>query len=464
MRPKGQACWAIQVAGVLFLFLFGRGVADAQTIEILAAPRYVAGDGSATGGTPCALLVSVTGASANATYYIKAYTTAVPSGARTWNPGTLQWVGAGSAWSAQRTIQTDAEGKWRGWLQSYFYTSAIGQGRTLRVRLSDGSSAWDGDVSGVTVMDMGSSGDGAWVHGTAVTATAGQVIVALDASGNILGSYVVEDNGIAEAPSPYPSVPGYFRFAVPANASIARLEIRNSANEVVYQQAGSWHAGAAGTDTDLDAQEDVSLPVLLVSFEARRTPEGVVEVRWQTASEVEIVGFHVCRSVEGLPGPGDSVSGLIRTQGQEATGASYVWCDAQVPVAEQVWYALYAVEHDGSVRLLASTVVFPLSTGRGRELPQDFQCVPPFPNPFGEGVGASATCLRWWGDARNSSPVRLAIFDPRGRLVRYEILPYTGVWFWDGCDGSGNRLPGGVYLMRVNAGGQSGIFRVSLVR
>jgi hypothetical protein len=441
------------------------GTATAQTVEILAAPLYLAGDGGEQGGTPAAIYARLTGGQPSSAYYVKAYLVGHSSSARTWNGSSTTWVASGRAWTEQRQVTTDANGEWSGWLQSYFYTSTIGSPKTLRVsvRSVGGGDPITGDLAGITVMDMSSTGDGAWVHGVAAAATAGRVILALDASGNLLGSYVVEDNGIAEAPNAYSSTPGYFRFAVPANAAIARLEVRNSANEVVEAQNGLWRAGAAGTDTDLDAQEDVSLPVVLASFGARRTEAGTVEVRWASVSEFDIAGYYVCRSVEGVPGPGDAVSELIRATGQ-GSGASYVWVDASPPSAGRVWYALYAVELDGNVRLLSSSVVLVSGMEPAQGVPREFYCTAPYPNPFGEKVGAPAVFVRWWGGPWGPSSVLLSLFDVRGRLVCQARLGGEGIWSWDGTDARGRPAPAGNYLLRLTAGKEVRTAKISLIR
>jgi flagellar hook assembly protein FlgD len=67
-----------------------------------------------------------------------------------------------------------------------------------------------------------------------------------------------------------------------------------------------------------------------------------------------------------------------------------------------------------------------------------------------------------------AGPVRLGVFDLRGRLVatlvdeivaagRHEVT-------WNGRDDSGRELPSGVYLSRLEAGGQVVHGRMTLVR
>ena len=148
---------------------------------------------------------------------------------------------------------------------------------------------------GITVMDMSSGGDGAWVEATAAVAAAGKAILAFDSSDNIIGTYAIEDNGVDEG---YTPGPGYFKIAVPAGSSIAKLEARNSDNTIFATQSGSWTIGSAGSTTNLDGQIDVSLPVVFSSLVASEKDRKII-LRWSTESEGEIVGWNVYRESKG---------------------------------------------------------------------------------------------------------------------------------------------------------------------
>ena len=78
----------------------------------------------------------------------------------------------------------------------------------------------------------------------------------------------------------------------------------------------------------------------------------------------------------------------------------------------------------------------------------------PYPNPARGAVACSF-------DVSDAAPVRIAIVDAAGRLVRAETLPGTApgrrTWMWDGLDANGRLAPSGVYRVRVTgpAGGTS---------
>jgi hypothetical protein len=85
------------------------------------------------------------------------------------------------------------------------------------------------------------------------------------------------------------------------------------------------------------------------------------------------------------------------------------------------------------------------------------------PNPF---VGT--TCLTYSLSAGLPSPVRLAVYDARGRVVRTLTERAEGPGIhnveWDGTDQSGKSVAGGVYFYRIEWKGRSVTRRVVLLR
>jgi len=71
-------------------------------------------------------------------------------------------------------------------------------------------------------------------------------------------------------------------------------------------------------------------------------------------------------------------------------------------------------------------------------------------------------------EVNRAGPVRVSVVDVRGRLVRrFEdslATPGTRTVTWDGHDAAGRRVPAGVYLVTLEAGGRSVSSHVSLVR
>lgn len=113
--------------------------------------------------------------------------------------------------------------------------------------------------------------------------------------------------------------------------------------------------------------------------------------------------------------------------------------------------------------------------------PPSTQLYQNFPNPF-PGPSAPDGTTQFWFDLSRSSPVRLEIFDLRGRLVR-RLIPLPGcaqvvlppgrygraragegnpcvLTHWDGTSDDGRTMPPGVYLARLSAAGVQRVVRV----
>jgi hypothetical protein len=84
-----------------------------------------------------------------------------------------------------------------------------------------------------------------------------------------------------------------------------------------------------------------------------------------------------------------------------------------------------------------------------------------FPNPFG-----SSTTIRY--SLGVTEQVRMEIFDLHGRqittLVDTRQQPGEYRVHWDGKDGGGRLLPGGVYECRLTAGGFSSCLKLIIIR
>lgn len=107
--------------------------------------------------------------------------------------------------------------------------------------------------------------------------------------------------------------------------------------------------------------------VELISFEAQRVIYNV-RVRWETASELDVVGYDVYRStladriaMQGVPELTQALNPqLIASQSLGGVlGGSYEWVDETAALGETYVYFLAAHDRDGSVELYASNVVEP---------------------------------------------------------------------------------------------------------
>lgn len=84
--------------------------------------------------------------------------------------------------------------------------------------------------------------------------------------------------------------------------------------------------------------------VTLVYFRATGSP-AQVDIEWQTASEVDMVGFYVLRS-DTLAGIYSDISGLILAQGDALGGATYPFIDHGVTQGQTYYYKLQVLDRN----------------------------------------------------------------------------------------------------------------------
>jgi hypothetical protein len=163
----------------------------------------------------------------------------------------------------------------------------------------------------------------------------------------------------------------------------------------------------------------VVLPVVLSSFTARRTPEGV-QLHWATASEANSARFEVERSLDGVNFAPLATTVAAGTSQQPHT---YAHLDAAAP-ASCLYYRLRQVDLNGTAHFSPVTTVGG-RTGTGLALS---------PNPTRE----SLTFL-------TEVPTPYTVRNPLGRVVR------TGTTLAGANTLAVGELPAGVYLFELQA-------------
>jgi hypothetical protein len=190
------------------------------------------------------------------------------------------------------------------------------------------------------------------------------------------------------------------------------------------------------------------LPVELARFEGRSVGEGAVQLTWATAAETQNAGFRV----QHRSGGGWRMIGRV-----ESTAPSGTTTDPQTYRfrAEDLEAGTHAfrlkqVDLDGT-----TTVHGPVRVEVGGK--RTLRLSAPAPNP----VDGRATVFVATPPART---VRLRLYDAMGRVVRtlYEGTAPDGTRQTLRLDAQG--LASGVYLLRLDAGGQTTTRRVTVVR
>lgn len=186
--------------------------------------------------------------------------------------------------------------------------------------------------------------------------------------------------------------------------------------------------------------------VELAYFTASRAGDEVT-LRWKVVDDSGVVGFNVHRRLEGqlrerltaTPLPGRP---------------EYRYLDRLAPeVRAEYW--LEEIGRDGRL-----TWFGPITVLAGPASPVVMSLAPPMPNPL---VSATAVAFSLPADGR----VRIEVFDVGGRL----LATIADEWMPDGphsiqWDGSaaGGRLPAGVYVLRLTAGGEVRAQRLVIAR
>ena len=219
----------------------------------------------------------------------------------------------------------------------------------------------------------------------------------------------------------------------PPQAGLAIPAIRADAQQII-----TYKVGLATAEHGLSCAMTVTfvppVPVFIGGFEAI-AGLGKVDLRWDVASDEELLGFRVYRRLEGGVGPVE-----IITNGVIPPGARE-YSDQSVRGGETYEYTLGVVLADQSEVMSQVASV----TARGYELALHQNA----PNPFNPTTTISFTLSE-------RERVTLAIHDVRGRLVRTLVDETLNEGYqerlWDGKDAKGVQVSSGVYFYTLSAG------------
>jgi hypothetical protein len=126
------------------------------------------------------------------------------------------------------------------------------------------------------------------------------------------------------------------------------------------------------------ADENVALPVQLASFFGKYVCESVVELRWQTISEVNNYGFNVQRynntakSYENI--------GFVEGIGTILEPQTYTFLDDNI--TGSVEYRLEQIDNDGLLNYYGPIILYPNSVGNDEAVPALLKLDQNYPNPF----------------------------------------------------------------------------------
>jgi hypothetical protein len=189
------------------------------------------------------------------------------------------------------------------------------------------------------------------------------------------------------------------------------------------------------------------LPVELASFVVAESSDGAL-LTWETVSETNNAGFEIQRRV----GPDGSFAalGFVDGAGTTSTLQRYRFSDADLPfTAEQVTYRLKQIDVDGAFEYSPEVEM-------NRNAPARLALHGNYPNPFRD-----RTLIRY--ELPQPESVRLEVFDVRGRRVAQLVTDEQPAGRNE-IAFQADRLPSGIYFVRLLVDGQSLSRRMTVVR
>jgi parallel beta-helix repeat protein len=201
-----------------------------------------------------------------------------------------------------------------------------------------------------------------------------------------------------------------------------------------------WGAGDVQNPTSVMflpfALNDISLPVELAAFRAKKTDKGIA-LNWKTASEQGNAGFEIQRSGQCETETMWQSLAFIEGGGTTTETKSYSFLDETA--SGQVRYRLKQIDFDGRVEF---SNIIEIDAGA----PNEFALGQNYPNPFNP-----STTIRYQLPAL--SDVRLDVVDLLGRKVVALVSEKQSAGIYTvKLNASAFNLSSGIYFYRLSAG------------
>lgn len=209
---------------------------------------------------------------------------------------------------------------------------------------------------------------------------------------------------------------------------------------------------------------DFPLPVTMLSF-AASGGDRAVTLRWMTASEVDMAGFNLYRSI-GMNGSFARINPLlVPAQGTGAEIREYQYSDVNLINGLHYYYKLSTVEISGREELIEPAIlgIAGSSAEHSWSLPPDYDLLNflslngNYPEPFNGQTRISFSVYE-------QSPVKLEVYSVAGKrvksLVNGDLPPGEYV-----AEFQGEMLPSGIYFCRLQgAKGFDTVRKIVLLR
>ena len=200
-------------------------------------------------------------------------------------------------------------------------------------------------------------------------------------------------------------------------------------------------------------------PVELVFFTAKISTN-IVELNWQTATEVNNYGFEVQKSEVSSQNSEGSFKkiGFVQGNGTSNSPKEYSFVDPLIPNLDQVSYRLKQIDNDGTFTYskIITVDLTTLTNVENLELPKVYSVSQNYPNPFNPSTTISYQVPK-------TSQVKIEVYNSLGQLVatlansEKNIGEYQVQW-------DGSEEASGIYFARMTTPEYSSSIKMMLVK
>jgi len=198
---------------------------------------------------------------------------------------------------------------------------------------------------------------------------------------------------------------------------------------------------------------DLSLPVELISFTASIS-DGNVCLKWETASELNNIGFAVLRS-DQQEGEYTKLADYndfdtLRGLGISAFGQDYSYVDNSALEGNQYWYKIVDNDYNGMREAHGPISVYVNSDSE--LLPKKISLSSNYPNPFNSTTTFKLEIPQIEGETTKLSINIYNVVGKKVRTIYHGVIAPGGYSFeWDGTNEQGNAMSSGMYIYTVSS-------------
>jgi hypothetical protein len=217
-----------------------------------------------------------------------------------------------------------------------------------------------------------------------------------------------------------------------------------------------WYDNDGVTDLATDFGEDVTLPVEIYKISLSQKYNNIL-VTWETASELNNLGFNLWRDSSDTLYRIRVNQELIKGRGNSSTNSSYSFLDESLLLKGDYYYELEQIDFDGRRSFYeVGSIFFDTHAKQSQIIPQSNALSQNFPNPFN-----SKTRITYQLSVDNV--VELIIVNQLGQVVTSLLSEFKKAGYhevtWDA-----GYFPSGIYYYRFQAGDFVVIKKMILLR